>query len=117
LQTCFALKAPLNFRNARNPIRRSGVIAGEMISEDPDASTRRFRRTLSELNDFIAKLPPEMQREVFLIVCAELLQPMSDEAVVHLRETMRVRFPELAEDSDVMDLIAGHLAWRELSRR
>lgn len=85
-----------------------------MSHEDPETPPG-IRRALAELGEMIRELPAEMRMEVFLLVCAELLRPMSREAVLHLREVMRQQFPELPEDSEVMNLIAGHLAWRELT--
>ncbi len=74
-----------------------------------------FRRALADLSEAIRELPADAQGEVFLQVCAELLRPMSREAVERLRDALGEQFPDIVEENEVMTLIAGHLAWREIT--
>jgi hypothetical protein len=87
-----------------------------MMREDPDALSR-FRGALAQLSGLIHTLPPHLQGEVFLRICADFLHPLDLPAIIRLQTLLREQFPELDEESDVMLLIEGHIVLRQLCTR
>lgn len=79
----------------------------------PDNSDPQALQTvLQELAATIRSLPQEQQLDAFLASCASLLKTLSEPTIVETLQQLRERFPR--DDNEVVMLLEGHLAMRQL---
>lgn len=81
-----------------------------MIPETPDSLA--LQKVLQELAATIRRLPEDQQLDAFLASCTSLLATLQDATIVETLRELRLRFPH--DDNEVLTLIEGHLAMREL---
>lgn len=81
-----------------------------MPPETPDSLA--LQKVLQELAATIRRLPEDQQLDAFLASCTSLLSTLQDATIVETLRELRLRFPR--DDNEVLTLIEGHLAMREL---
>lgn len=81
-----------------------------MPQETPDS--RALQKVLQELAATIRRLPEDQQLDAFLASCTSLLETLHRSTIAETLRELRARFPD--DDNEVMTLIEGHLAMREL---
>jgi hypothetical protein len=79
-------------------------------SDTPDS--RALQQVLQELAATIRRLPEDQQLDAFLASCTSLLATLHHATIVDTLRELRLRFPQ--DDNEVLTLIEGHLALREL---
>jgi len=84
-----------------------------MLPDDSHAPSP-LRKVLQDLAASIRTLPEEQQLDAFLSSCAALLETLPTETIACALVDLRQRFPD--DDNDILTLIEGHLALRELRR-
>jgi hypothetical protein len=84
-----------------------------MFPEDSDAQPT-LQKVLQELAATIRTLPEEQQLDAFLSSCASLLETLKTPTITSALAELRRRFPDT--DNEILTLIEGHLALRELRK-
>ncbi len=77
-----------------------------------NSDSRALQAVLQELAATIRSLPEEQQLDAFLASCASLLEALNESTIVETLELLRGRFP--GDDNEVLMLLEGHLAMRQL---
>lgn len=76
----------------------------------PDSHS--LQNVLHELAASIRNLPEEQRLDAFLASCSAVLQTLDQPTIIDLLGQLRRRFPQ--DDNEVLTLIEGHLAVRQL---
>jgi hypothetical protein len=82
-----------------------------MLPDNSDAPPP-LQKVLRKLAATIRTLPEAQQLDAFLSSCASLLETMNTPAIRCALTELRRRFPDA--DNEILTLIEGHLALREL---
>ncbi len=84
-----------------------------MPPENSDARPP-LQKVLQELAATIRTLPEEQQLDAFLSSCASLLETLTTPTITCALTELRLRFPD--SDNEILTLIEGHLALREIRK-
>lgn len=85
-----------------------------MLPEDANVPPT-LKEVLQDLAATIRTLPEEQQLDAFLSSCASLLETLTTPVITRALAELHQRFPD--PDNEVLTLIEGHLALRELRLR
>ncbi len=79
----------------------------------PDTpESRSLQNVLQELATTIRNLPEEQRLDAFLASCTALLEALDQSTITETLRQLRLKFPQ--DDNEVLTLIEGHLAMRQL---
>lgn len=81
-----------------------------MSPETPNSHS--LQNVLQELAATIRNLPEEQRLDAFLASCNALLETLDQPTITETLRQLRIRFPQ--DDNEVLTLIEGHLAMRQL---